>query len=172
MENTLTDHGLILIIALHIGLIATFFFLHVVFLKHHLISESRIFLFHVVIFLFLPMLSLSGAITLGWQFLPLDVLTLYGLSALYSLSFLELWSLSEGSYSFQILVAINSGSPTDVLKEASAVGQKKQTDRISGIVHLGLACSSGNRLVITGKGRLVAIIAGLFAGAAGVRQRE
>lgn len=164
--------GVLSFLALHVGGIGTFFFLHVVLLKHYLASEARIFIFHVAIFLFLPMLSLIVALRLGLQVLPLDVLTLYGLSAIYSLSFLELWSLSEGGYSLQILAAINSGSSGDLLSQASVVGQTKQTARIEGLIRLGLVCRCDDRLVITTKGNLVAIVAGFFAGAAGTKLRE
>ena len=166
------DGGIVSFISLHAALIGAIFFLHVFLFKYYLISEIRIFLFHVVIFLFLPMLSLSGAFALGWQIFTLDAVTLYGLSAIYSLSFLELWSLSEGSYSFQILAAIRSGTSVDVYNQASATGQKKQADRINAIVRLGLARKCDDHLVIIGKGRLVVIVAGLLANAAGAELRE
>jgi hypothetical protein len=172
MGNALTEHAVVALVTLHLGMIGAVFILHVAILKHYLASEGRIFRFHVAIFLLLPILTISGVLVLGWRIIPLDVLTLYGLSAFYSLSFLELWSLSQGSYSLQILAAIQSGVPVDVVKRVSAVGQMKQTDRMSGIVRLGLARHCGDRLVITGKGSLVAFVSRFFAGAAGARLRE
>jgi hypothetical protein len=47
---------------------------------------------------------------------------------IYSMSFLELWSLAEGSYSFAILREIKSDRPADlhaVVIELRAIGDEK-----------------------------------------------
>lgn len=68
-----------------------------------------------------------------------------GLHGVYSLSFLEAWSLSQGSYSLQILddLAHRPGCTPSGLAHLGAVGSGKQADRRQDLQRLGLLGADG-----------------------------
>lgn len=77
--------------------------------------------------------------------------------AIFSLSFLELWSLTEGGYSVQILLALAARprSATALAREFAEIGEGKQRDRIAALQRLGLVSVSENGFMrLTPKGRV------------------
>jgi hypothetical protein len=82
------------------------------------------------------------------------------LHGIYSLSFLELWSLTQGSYSLTILslIASNPGRATlDTILPLCAIGSEKEKARTSILESLGLIRPiSGAQTVLTFKGSLSA----------------
>lgn len=115
-------------------------------------SERTVFLLHAgSFFLWVGAVALAG---LAW--LPRDAaagsVVAAGLHGIYSLTFLELWSLTEGSYSLAILAAIarNGGRATDVeLAGIRQIGAAKQGQRIVSLQRLRLIQASG-KLSATG----------------------
>jgi hypothetical protein len=78
---------------------------------------------------------------------------------IYSISFLELWALASGSYSFIILRGINSGGAADaekIIAELGAVGDSKKDQRVASLERLGLISRNEGKLSLTGRGRVVA----------------
>jgi hypothetical protein len=66
---------------------------------------------------------------------------LLALQYLYSLSFLELWTLAEGSYSLQILLRVSrqaSVSREEILASCEAIGADKKRNRLHDLQALGL----------------------------------
>jgi hypothetical protein len=120
-------------------------------------TERSIFIFHIVPF------CVFGAGIL-WV-LPSTELTLstgagaLAIHGIYSLSFLEAWSLSDGSYSISILKAIHRKdivTPEQAIAALSLIGEAKKQDRLAALQRLGLLTSIGTRFVLTRRGSKVA----------------
>jgi hypothetical protein len=79
-----------------------------------------------------------------------------GLHGIYSLTFLELWSLTEGSYSLSLLIRIDSSEPAvtvDGLVALSSIGAAKRSARLESLRRLGLV-SEGPAFRVTFMGRV------------------
>jgi hypothetical protein len=66
---------------------------------------------------------------------------LLALQLIYSMSFLELWTLSEGSYSLQILARVSrrgSISREELLATSEAIGARKKLNRLDDLLALKL----------------------------------
>jgi hypothetical protein len=96
------------------------------------------------------------------------------LHGIYSTSFLELWSLSEGGYSLAILGHVEDrrarGLPV-LVEGLRDIGRSKQSARLDGIERLGLVRRAGGRVSLTPTGRLVAAGLAVVAWAARIRER-
>ena len=117
-------------------------------------SERGIFRFHVASFAALAILVaifMAGGASIGTS---AGALSLHGI---YSLSFLELWSLSEGGFSVTALLKL-SRKPLprpSLLAELGAIGQHKKDDRLRTLVSGGLI-SGDAILTLTERGRWAA----------------
>ena len=133
--------------------------------------ESTIFQYHFVSFCLMCVASLIGLAASGLQLSTALALTAVGVAAhaIYSISFLELWSLAEGGYSLNVLRHADSAGAIDV-QALAAVGTSKKDNRIRGLVRLGLACETDGRFELTGRGRLVATLLRAVAWPANLRQ--
>ena len=143
------------------GYIAAHFLAYVLFLRHRpaFRQERVIFLYHFVpaciyfAFASLPMLI---------SFDPSAVLTTVGLISghgIYSLSFLELWSLADGSYSVSILIfakAEGKLSPVAAVTRLARLGDAKKSDRLAALSRLGLSRHDGEVWALTGRGQIMA----------------
>jgi len=136
---------------------------YVVWLRHStfLQSEKGILLFHLISWCLAVSFTVIGLLLLreNSDTLLMCVAIVSAAHGIYSLTFLELWTLSEGSYSFQLLSAIESnGSVTkQVVNELVDVGNKKRVRRIETLIGLGLVRREGALLKITPKGIAPAI---------------
>jgi hypothetical protein len=135
-------------------------------------QERTIFLYH-----FLSAVALAVAVALAlivWR--PPDALALITASilahALYSLSFLELWSLAEGGYSLAILRHLAAGavgnSPGDQV--LANIGSVKQQSRLESLQRLGLIRNDDGLLRLTPGGRLIASVADVIARMVNLKQ--
>jgi hypothetical protein len=78
---------------------------------------------------------------------------------IYSISFLELWSLAQGSYSLSIMERGQSGrvpSRTELIETFSQIGNAKKADRLSGLAGSRLIRLHENRWTLSGTGAVVA----------------
>jgi hypothetical protein len=91
---------------------------------------------------------------------------------IYSLSFLELWSLAEGGYSLQLLSALDSGpvSRSSVIDFVAEIGDAKREARIRSLKAAGLITTSDRQLNLTGRGRLAAGAVAVLRKIAGFRE--
>ena len=143
--------------------IATHMIIYVVWLRHlsFLRSEKGILLFHLISWCFAVSFTGVGLLLLreSSDNLLMCIAIASAAHGIYSLTFLELWTLSEGSYSFQLLSAIeSSGSVTkQVFNELADVGNQKRVRRIETLIGLGLVRRDGTLLKITPKGTPFAI---------------
>jgi hypothetical protein len=98
------------------------------------------------------------------------VVAAIALHGIYSLSFLELWSLAEGSYSLSILEHIEQtarqGTAVDV-HGLEGLGGAKKAQRLGSLERLGLVRFTGDRVALTRRGQKVATILGAVARSAG-----
>jgi len=81
---------------------------------------------------------------------------------IYSISFLELWSLAQGSYSIRILMGVQGSSGIgrhELHRCFFAIGEAKRTNRISSLSRAGLIVSDGEFWKLTLLGCLA--VAGL-----------
>jgi hypothetical protein len=79
---------------------------------------------------------------------------------IYSVSFLELWSLAQGGYSLSILRSVARSEANGVEPDFSRlkwIGETKQRERIVGLQRLGLIVVS-DEIALTGRGKRVAFL--------------
>ena len=128
--------------------------------------ERGIFWYHA--------LSSAGLITVGFAVAVMDpsaeiVAGLIGGTALhgiYSRSFLELWSLTEGSYSLSILEHVEQttrrGQAVDV-RGLECLGAAKKEQRLGSLERLGLVRDACDQVALTDRGRLLADVLAMVA---------
>ena len=124
------------------------------------VTERSAFLYHLVsaicfsalalgLWLLIPSSGASFAYVVG-------VVMLHGI---YSLSFLEIWSLTEGSYSLQIMRAVvdsdQTAQPLD-LAPLEAIGSGKEAGRTESLARLGLLRVADGQVTLTPRGQVVA----------------
>jgi hypothetical protein len=150
------------------------FLSYLVYLRHvpALRTEKGILLFHLLSFLVaLALASAFGQALEGGAFTA--VLAVAAAHGLYSLSFLELWSLAQGSYSFKILSAIGDApgrSPESIVATLSQVGEEKKDQRLSSLHKLQLVEQVDGHVRLTRLGRLAATFIRLLRWLANLRE--
>lgn len=142
--------------------------------------ERTIFLYHMVSALVVTVAALAEAllgsgttgggfgVALGSGTLPafeaaVAVIALHGI---YSISFLEVWSLAQGGYSLQIMKLLEDAerrSERVDVEALRAIGAAKQSDRLAGLIGAGLVRARGARVELTAVGRLLAAFFALLA---------
>jgi len=120
--------------------------------------EGSIFLYHALSAVVL-LLVLVTAFNL-----PAVIAGCLSMHGIYSLSFLELWSLAEGGYSLSILRRVRGASESDETREwLEQIGTIKRAKRIESLIRLNLVTRVGGAIRITRAGRAVAFGLGLVA---------
>jgi hypothetical protein len=128
--------------------------------------EQTIFAYHTLSAVAVTLIALLGPLAMGTA-LDLEwVVAVVALHGIYSVSFLELWSLAEGGYSLQILERLDraerQGQPANV-EELRAIGAAKQSNRLAGLASIGLVRQDDGRLELTAGGKIVASLFALLA---------
>jgi hypothetical protein len=124
-------------------------------LLYHLISAAIVVIVTTASFLVAPTLE-QFALIVG-------VVAAHGI---YSLSFLEVWVLSEGGYSLRVLaeiVRINGTTPASLEQHFAALSVRKKAGRLNSLTGLGLVERNGSFFRLTVKGRHVANVVAFFA---------
>lgn len=140
----------------------TFHFASFVFIFRHqprFRTEGGVFLLHVVsavtlIFIMLVWFCLSPSQT-RFAF----VAGAGAAHGIYSLSFLEIWALSDGGYSLRVLSAVVSRGRSTVAKlevHFAALSSEKKEGRLDSLIHLGLVQKESNAYALTPRGQVVA----------------
>jgi hypothetical protein len=139
-------------------------FLYAVVLRHRpaFTRERMILGYHVLSFVIMPwcLALLSASREILWAPL-IGAMSLHGI---YSLSFLELWSLSEGGYSLRMLDRVEriGRLPLEAeIKEWREIGAAKTSQRLRSLEGNRLIRKTGGIYQITSMGRIAA--AGLRA---------
>jgi hypothetical protein len=143
--------------------LAAHFLAYVVFLRHaaRLRTEQGIFFYHFASAVLTGLAGLTAAVAEldGFGFVGLVlVLSVHGI---YSLSFLELWSLAQGGYSLSVLRSIEraeaSGAEPD-FSHLERIGETKQRERLAGLEQLGLIATNDNQAALTDRGGAIATL--------------
>ena len=121
-------------------------------------AERNIFLFHL--------LSATAVTIIAAAIVARDSAALAGaigmvsIHGIYSLSFLELWSLAEGGYSLAILRDASGGGDSTKADEDSMnpLGARKVQLRVGSLARLRLANVKDDRLELTRSGHVVASV--------------
>jgi hypothetical protein len=163
-------------VAVGLSYLALHFLLYVLVLRGRPLvqSERGIFLYHFGSAAVFTLAALCLAVT---YFSDAAIAIAVGLSALhgiYSLSFLELWTLAEGSYSMSILTGIASQGTLsrDALIDAFArIGDAKKSDRLSVLSNLSLGRRDGSYWRLSARGQLLAILLNALVWLAAIKKR-
>jgi len=140
--------------------LAVHFFIYVLVLRWFSWSrrEGIILLYHAA-----PA-ALASACGLIWAVMQpagatlAEVAIVISLQGIYSLSFLELWSLTQGGYSLHILSRICSAGgtvSTSALASLQQAGAGKRATRLAGLLRLRLIRAHRDRFKLSWQGRLV-----------------
>jgi hypothetical protein len=141
------------VIVIHASLYALWLRRHVWFGQ-----ERGILLYHVVSFTMLMFGLIAYMLFIEREWLiGAGALCLHGI---YSLSFLELWALSEGGFSLAILRVVESQrtSPSDIEKTFTALADQKRNGRLQGLVGLRMAEADGEKFRATRMGQTAAFV--------------
>ncbi len=133
------------------------FLLYVFFLRNLPIfqKEKIVFLYHFGSFVLLTIVACITSYFYMQDFLIETTLFFICLHGIYSLSFLELWSLSQGSYSLTILNYFKQNGAVrkgDLVEKFAQLGEQKKNNRLEGIRDLGLIKLENDSWKITGNG--------------------
>lgn len=122
--------------------------------------ETGIFRYHLISVL---VVGSVVAVAVATRSREVDLATAVGvlsLHGIYSMSFLELWSLAQGGYSLSILEETgHEGMPTQSSEHASIlhqIGASKTQNRVDTLEKLRLVRGQGGVIDLTPFGRLVA----------------
>jgi hypothetical protein len=120
-------------------------------------TERGIFAWHVLSYILQSAVLVLAAGHWDLPALRPSLVFAAALHGIYSLSFLELWSLTQGSYSLGILVHLSRAggrATAGQLGRLQAVGQSKQSARRTDLARLGLVRPDG---ALTFPGRRAAL---------------
>ena len=150
------------------GYLAAHFLIYFMILRHAQVfrSEKTIFLYHFIpaVIVLLIASGLSVATPSGDLLAP--IVFVVSLQGIYSLSFLELWSLAQGGYSISILICVRTAAQEGKEPDFSAfehIGARKRASRLEGLQRLGLIQRCDGIYRMTSLGLIVASFLGLIA---------
>jgi len=117
-------------------------------------AERTIFLYHLISAVVLAMVA--GALAMWDVSLLIGAIGLLSIHAIYSITFLELWSLAEGGYSLAILRELTGPRQRGRLQSDSmrTLGGGKVRTRIESLARLGLLRPTGDQVELTRLGRV------------------
>jgi hypothetical protein len=137
-------------------------------------SERGIFLYHFVSATLFTLAAFAAA-AIRFSDAALAIATgLSAIHAIYSISFLELWTLAEGSYSMSILTGIASQgilSRNRLIDAFARIGDAKKANRLSVLSALSLAGRDSNQWRLSARGRLVAYVLNVLVWLAAIQKR-
>jgi hypothetical protein len=122
-------------------------------------TEKGIFLYHFGSAVLTGLVAVAAAFSDPAGFGIAGCVLVLSAHGIYSLSFLELWSLAQGGYSLSIIAGIAqaeaAGTEPDFTGLA-AIGAAKQDDRVAALERLGLVSGSSERISLTSRGSAIA----------------
>lgn len=126
-----------------------------------LCTEKGIFLYHFGSAVITGLAALAAALIDPLEFGLAGFVIVLSVHGIYSLSFLELWSLAQGGYSLSIIAGIAHAEATGTEPDFSglaAIGAAKQADRVAALERMGLISRSGERISLMPRGRAIAAV--------------
>jgi hypothetical protein len=137
-------------------------------------SERGIFLYHFLSATVFTVVALAAAVSPFSDAALAVAIGLIAMHCIYSLSFLELWSLAEGSYSMSILTGIASQgtlSRKSLVDAFACIGDAKKGNRLSVLSNLSLARREGSHWQLSARGRLLAGMLNVLVWLAAIKNR-
>jgi hypothetical protein len=122
-------------------------------------SEKGIFLYHFGSAVITGLTAVVAAFMDPAEFGLAGCVLVLSAHGIYSLSFLELWSLAQGGYSLSIIAGIAQADATGTEPDFSclaAIGVAKQADRVAALERLGLITIIGEQINLTPRGGAIA----------------
>jgi hypothetical protein len=98
---------------------------------------------------------------------------LVAVHGIYSLSFLELWSLAQGSYSISILTGVPSHGSlrrSELIRVLARIGDAKKGDRLTVLSKSSLVQRDGQRWRLSPRGRVLASMLNALLWLAAIRK--
>lgn len=134
-------------------------------------TEAGILRLHAFSFVGFAVFGLVVSIMLGPGDAVAGLVAAVSLHAIYSMSFLEAWSVSEGSFVFHTLSRISRAGdrPLD-LSDLETVGASKRSSRLQGLETLGLVRADNGAYHLTTRGRVVCTVTEVLASLTNARQ--
>lgn len=135
--------------------------------------ELPIFLYHVLPASLAAIGAVGSIIAEPSVDLLLQAVWIVAIQGMYSLSFLELWALSQGGYSIHILSRHESSYRNGTLAEPTGLdqfGAAKKGDRLRGLRHLRLIRAVPGGYGLSTAGRVVAGFLNVVRWVANVRE--
>ena len=124
-------------------------------------TEKGIFLYHFGSAVLTGLFAVAAAFSDPAEFGLSGCVLVLSVHGIYSLSFLELWSLAQGGYSLSIIAGIvraeASGAEPD-FSGLAAIGVAKQADRVAALERLGLISRSAESISLTARGSAIAAV--------------
>src|SRR5438093_12043221 len=95
-----------------LGYLVTHFLIYLIVLRNTRLfrSERVIFLYHFIPAVIMALAVVGLSIVLSSEEMLASAVLVISLQGIYSLSFLELWSLAHGSYSISILICVGTAA--------------------------------------------------------------
>jgi hypothetical protein len=137
-------------------------------------SERGIFLYHFVSAVLFALVTFGVALTHFNDAAIAIAIGLVAVHGIYSLSFLELWTLAEGSYSMSILTEIASQgtlSRNALIDAFARIGDAKKSDRLFVLSKLSLGCRDGCYWRLSARGHLLANLLNVLVWLAVIKKR-
>ena len=138
------------------------FLIYAIFLRKNpfFYKERNIFLYQALSFAAHVVVSsfLAAAGRVSWSFVAASA----ALHGIYSLSFLEMWALSDGGYSLRILDQINRQGTFADFKSLETLGASKKQYRLDSLKRLGFLRADPEGLALTPRGRAAAAFLNFF----------
>jgi hypothetical protein len=154
--------------------LALHFFVYALVLRHRSTfqTERGIFLYHLVSALLITTSAAFSCVLFASEPMFAAAVGIVAAHGIYSVSFLELWSLSQGSYSLSIMAGTRKVlSRADLVDIFSRIGNEKKEGRIAGLSSSGLVHRDGGSWRLTAAGRVLANLLRVFLWLANIRER-
>jgi hypothetical protein len=154
--------------------LALHFFAYALVLRHRSTfqTERGIFQYHLVSALLITTTAAISCLLSASEPMFAAALGTVAAHGIYSVSFLELWSLSQGSYSLSIMAGTRKVlSHAKLVDTFSRIGNEKKEGRIAGLSSSGLVHRDGGYWRLTGAGRVLANLLRVFLWLANIRER-
>lgn len=153
------------------------FLIYIVFLKKYISSEKAIIGYHFFSAVVVAVCSFVLYVNTGYLLSQISVKMsiILGIHGVYSLTFLEIWSLTQGSYALTILSKLYNANANHGVTDFSAleqVGAAKQGNRIQHLISLGLIKVSGEKMRLTSLGHMIACFSNGVSYLANTKMRE
>lgn len=118
-------------------------------------TERGIFFYHIASFGLVAAVALGLALLRSPGLEPAHVVAFAALHGIYSLTFLELWALTDGGFSFTMIEIYDAGRADQSKIEAALVelGQQKQRARLDALQRQGLVEWTGTHYHLRQAGR-------------------